>query len=360
MKAVAVFPEKREVGIIDHPEPRIVEPDQVRIRMLEVGVCGTDQEIISFVLGTAPPGSDYLVLGHESLGVVEETGPAVSRVKPGDLVVSAVRHPCPHASCEACRAGHQDFCLTGDYQERGIKELHGFMTDFVIDQERYLHVIPPGLRDVGVLIEPLTIAEKLFLQLGDIQRRLPWRGDRQRAVVLGAGPVGLLGAMGLIQAGFDTWVYSRAREPNPKAAIAGAIGAAYVSSQEVPLDEFAARVGNIDLVYEAMGAPQIAFDMLKRLGSNGVFVFTGVPRIDSAVSFDTAPVVLNLVVKNQVVMGTVNAGPAAFDAAVRDLESFLDRWPEAVRSLITGRYPIEEFRDPVFGQSGGIKNVIVL
>lgn len=360
MKAVAVFPGTREVGVIDHPEPRLSAPDQVKIRMLEVGVCGTDQEIVSFLLGSPPAGSDYLILGHESLGVVEEIGPAVSRVKPGDLVVSVVRHPCPHASCDACRSGNQDFCLTGDYRERGIKDLHGFMTSLVIDEERYLHPIPLHLRGVGVLIEPLTIAEKVFLQLGDIQRRLPWRSDRQRAVVLGAGPVGLLGAMGLVQAGFETWVYSRATEPNPKAAIAQAIGATYVSSQEVSLEQFAARVGNIDLVYEAMGAPQLAFDTLKLLGFNGVFVFTGVPRGDGSVSFDTAPVVLNLVVKNQIVMGTVNAGPEAFDAAVRDLESFLERWPEAVRSLITGRYPIEQFRDPVFGKSGGIKNVIVL
>ncbi|HZT30455.1 MAG TPA: glucose 1-dehydrogenase [Bryobacteraceae bacterium] len=360
MKAVAVFPGRREVAAIDQPEPRVCAEGEVRLRMLEVGVCGTDKEIVSFHLGTPPPGCDYLILGHESLSAVEETGPGVSRIRPGDLVVSAVRHPCAHASCDACRSGNQDFCKTGDYRERGIKELHGFMTGTVIDQERHLHVIPPELREVAVLVEPLTIAEKVFLQLAEIQGRLPWRHERPRAVVLGAGPVGLLGAMGLVQAGFETWVYSRARVPNPKAAIAVAIGAEYVSSEDQTFARFAARVGNIDLVYEAMGAPQLAFDALKWLGFNGVFVFTGVPRADASVSFDTAPVVLNLVVKNQIVMGTVNAGSGAFDAAIRDLGAFLERWPAAVRSLITGRYPIDRFHEAIFGPPGGIKNVIVL
>ena len=360
MRAVAVFPRQREVAVIDHPEPQVRAPEDVKVRMLEVGVCGTDKEITAFVHGTTPPGCDYLVLGHESLGQVEEVGPAAARVKPGDLVVGVVRHPCPHASCGACRSGHQDFCITGDYRERGIKDLHGFMTDFVIDREPYLHVIPAELREVAVLVEPLTIAEKVFLQLGEIQRRLRWRQDGQRAVVLGAGPVGLLGAMGLVEAGFETWVYSRAPEPNAKAAIARAIGATYVCSEEEPVDQFARRLGNVDLIYEAMGAPQAAFDALRLLGSNGVYAFTGVPRGEDATCLDTAETVLNLVIKNQIVMGTVNAGPQAFEAAVRDLGVFLERWPEALKALITGRYPIEEFRDPVFGRAGGIKNVIVL
>src|ERR1051326_3055849 len=128
MKAIAVFPGKREIRLIDHPEPRISTPTDVKLRILEVGVCGTDKEICAFEYGTPPDGSDYLVIGHESLGEVVEVGNAVSRVKIGDLVVPMVRRPCPHETCLACHSGRQDFCYTGDFTERGIKMQNGFMT----------------------------------------------------------------------------------------------------------------------------------------------------------------------------------------------------------------------------------------
>src|SRR5438876_8991822 len=138
MKAIAVFPSRREVKLIEQEPPTPRAPTDVKLRMLDVGVCGTDREICAFQYGTPPAGSDHLVIGHESLGEVVEVGPAVSRVKPGDLVIATVRRPCPHDSCAACRAGRPDFCLTGDYHEHGIKDMHGFMTELVVDAERYL------------------------------------------------------------------------------------------------------------------------------------------------------------------------------------------------------------------------------
>src|SRR3989442_958956 len=160
MKAIAVFPGKREIRLVDHPEPKISKPSDVKLRILEVGICGTDKEICAFEYGTPPDGSDYLVIGHESLGEVVEVGSRVSRVKIGDLVVPMVRRPCPHDTCLACRSGRQDFCYTGDFTERGIKMQHGFMTEFIVDDEHYMNVVPRELRDVAVLVEPLTIAEK--------------------------------------------------------------------------------------------------------------------------------------------------------------------------------------------------------
>ncbi|HXK29540.1 MAG TPA: alcohol dehydrogenase catalytic domain-containing protein, partial [Candidatus Binatia bacterium] len=132
MKAVAVTPGKKSVGIIDQPEPRISSPTDVKLRMIEAGVCGTDKEICAFEYGTPPNGSDQLVIGHESLGEVVEVGSTVTRVKVGDFVVPMVRRPCPHDSCIACRSSRQDFCFTGDFTERGIKEQHGFMAQFVV------------------------------------------------------------------------------------------------------------------------------------------------------------------------------------------------------------------------------------
>ncbi len=168
MKAIAVVPQQKRVELREVEPPRIASPTDVKLRILDVGVCGTDREIASFHYGTPPPGSDHLVIGHESLGQVIEVGARVSRLRPGDLVVPMVRRPCPHADCVACRAGRQDFCYTADFTERGIKERHGFMTEEVVDDERYMHVVPRALRDVGVLVEPLTIAEKALIQVREV------------------------------------------------------------------------------------------------------------------------------------------------------------------------------------------------
>jgi threonine dehydrogenase-like Zn-dependent dehydrogenase len=248
--------------------------------------------------------------------------------------------------------------MTGKYSEHGIKDLDGFMTEFVVEDRAHLHPVPRELRDFAVLVEPLTIAEKALIEIRQIQQRLPWGGAKHRAVVLGAGPVGLLGAMVLVNEGFETVVYSRGAKPNAKADVAEAVGARYISSEQVSIEQMAEEVGNIDLIYEAAGAPQFAFEVLKHLGSNGIYVFTGVPRGEQPVVFDTERIMHNMVLKNQVVLGVVNAGPQAFDNAVRDVGVFAARWPQAVRAMITGRYPMEAFRDPVTGRAGGIKNVI--
>src|SRR5688572_24363267 len=129
MKAIAVFPAEHEVRLLDVEPPRLTRPTEVKLRMLDVGVCGTDREICAFEYGQPPAGSDRLIIGHESLGIVIEAGPGVTRVRVGDLVVPMVRRPCVHETCIACRSGRQDFCYTGDFTERGIKGRHGFMTE---------------------------------------------------------------------------------------------------------------------------------------------------------------------------------------------------------------------------------------
>lgn len=369
MRAVAVFPAKRDVKLIVSNPPRLEHSTEVKLRMLEIGICGTDREICAFQYGTPPPGSDHLIIGHESLGEVVEIGSSVSRVKVGDLAVLRVRRPCPHAICVACRAGRQDFCYTGDFTERGIKGAHGFLTEFVVDDERYMNPVPGALRDVAVLVEPLAIGEKALLQLWQVQQRLPWvcpvapgkpRAVCHKAVVLGAGPVGLLGAMALAANRFETWIYSRELPTGPQAVFARAIGATYVSSQSETPQQLADRIGNIDLIYEATGAAQISFQMMEALGTNGVFVFTGIPGRKSPIEIDADLIMRNLVLKNQIVYGTVNAGPQAFEAAIKDLGTFMRRWPDAVRSLITDRYPIEEARELLLGPPSGMKNVVTV
>jgi glucose 1-dehydrogenase len=368
MKAVAVFPRSREIKVIEEKEPEISQPDQVMLRMLDVGICGTDWEICTFEYGTPPPGDDYLVIGHEALAEVVATGSAVQRFRAGDLVVPSVRRPCPHPGCLACRSGHQDYCYTGDFTERGIKEAHGYMTEYVVEQERYLDLVPPDLREFGVLTEPLTIAEKALAQVTWMMRqRPPWldpqtpgedRGRGLSALVLGVGPVGLLGALALATADFTTYVYSRELPPNPRIDLAAAIGATYVSSQTTPFADLAKRVGNIDLVYEAVGHSHFALEALSWLGTNGVFVLTGVPGLQAFVEADPASLMRDMVLKNQVLLGTVNAGPDDFASALRNLERFLRRWPETVQTLIGGRYPPEHAAELILSRPKGIKTVI--
>jgi threonine dehydrogenase-like Zn-dependent dehydrogenase len=363
MKAAAVNPHTRSTSLVDIEEPKITTPNGVKLRILRVGVCGTDREICAFEYGNPPAGSDFLVLGHETIGEVMEVGPAVSSLKPGDLAVPMVRRPCNHPECVACRAGRQDFCYTGDFTERGIKERHGFMTELIVDEEVYMNRMPAELREIGVLTEPLTIAEKAMEQILAVQERLPWGcpgdaiGYKHKAVVLGAGPVGLLGAMALKNAGFDVVVYSKDPAPNVPAGIVAKIGARYISSMETPIEKLGAETGNIDVVYEAVGASQFAFDVLKVLGTNGLFVLTGVPGIHDPVKVDTDTIMRNMVLKNQALIGSVNAGKQAFESAIKDLGDFNRKWPDAVRALITARFPLDRFEDPIHSHDG-IKNVI--
>jgi glucose 1-dehydrogenase len=360
VKAAAVFPGTRRLGIVnDVPEPQLNSAAGVKLRILQVGVCATDREIASFVFGTPPAGFNYLVLGHEGFAEVIETGPEVRGLEPGDLVVPTVRRPCDDPSCTACQNGRPDFCITGLYHEHGIMHMHGFMTEFVVDEACYMRQVPPSIRDAAVLVEPLTIAEKAFIQAEQIQMRLPWNKQPEvhQAVVLGAGPVGLLGAMALRLRGCQVTVYSREREPNPRADITRAIGARYVSSQDNTPEQMASAIGNIDLVYEATGSATLAFEMMNVLGRNGVLILTGVPGAHGPHAIDIGALITNMTLKNQCLLATVNAGNDAFDRAISDLSECCSRWPGAVRSLITGRFTLDQFESPILN-GAGIKNII--
>lgn len=368
MKSVGVVPKQKELRLIDHPEPSITASNELKIRTLEVGICGTDREICTFAYGQGPAGCDYLVLGHECLGEVIEAGPSVKQFKKGDLVVPSVRRPCTDPNCIPCREGRQDFCSTWKFTERGINQRHGYMTELFVEEETYLTPVPESLRDIAVMAEPLTVAEKGLAQAWQVQKRVPgWehhnrdgkgRGHGKTAVVLGAGPIGLLGAMKLLVEGFKVFVYSRSPKPNFKADLAESIGAQYISAVKMGADDFAQMVGNIDLVYEAVGEGSVSFDVMRVLGINGVFIFTGIPAHKPAIPIFADSTMRNITLKNQAIVGTVNASPQAFIDAIRDLGEFKQRWPAAVKALITGRHTIDAHRELLVGKAQGIKNVI--
>jgi threonine dehydrogenase-like Zn-dependent dehydrogenase len=358
MKAIAIRFPTRDLRVIDVPEPPLRSPTEVRVRTLEVGVCGTDKDILAGRHGAAPKGEDHLILGHECLGEVVEVGAHVQGLKRGDLVVPRVRRPCPHAHCPACRHGYPDFCVTGDYTERGIQGAHGFCAELFVEDAAYLHRADDGLRAVAVLTEPLTIAEKGLREVARIQARLPWKQQGGKAVVLGAGPVGQLGAMVLMRAGYATTVYSRSPKPNEMAAAAEAVGAPYLSSKEVPVEGLKERAGPVDVIYEATGTSQAAFDTLRALGPNGVLILTGMPGREEPLKLEGEKVLQQLVLWNQVLLGTVNAADVDFAEALADLGRFRARWPGGLERLITARHPPEAFSQVANGKLGGIKHVI--
>jgi threonine dehydrogenase-like Zn-dependent dehydrogenase len=357
MRAVAFFPKAREIRVIERPHPPAVTGTQVLLRILEVGICGTDREIVGLVHGAPPEGSDHLILGHEALGEVVETGPAVSLVAKGDLVVPTVRRPCSHATCRPCRADRADFCVTGDFVERGIKGAHGFLQEWVVEDEANLIVAPRKLADVAILTEPLTVAAKARAQAAAIQSRLPWSRARVRALALGAGPVGLLAALTAAVDQYVTFVYSLEPKTDMRADITRSFGATYISGKDVPLDQLGAYLGGVDLVFEAAGSSAVAFAVLKALGPNGVFVLTGVPGKGEPKSTDTDTIMRNIVLKNQVVFGTVNADRSNYVEALHILEQGMFLFPEALRRIISEKRPIED-APRIVAERGGIKQVV--
>jgi threonine dehydrogenase-like Zn-dependent dehydrogenase len=366
MRAVAVFPREREVRIVDHPEPQILTPTQVALRIREVGVCGTDREIAAGAHGAPPEEAPYLVIGHEALGEVIDVGTSVNRFRRGDLVVPTVRRPCRDLRCRACAMGRPDFCVTGEFAQRGIRGAHGYLAERVVDEQRYMVPVPAELRDVAVLAQPLSVAEAALRLLEDVQRRLPWSEDLEGsaarpagrvAVVIGAGPVGALAALALRVRGHETVIYSR--EPRgKKSALVESFGVGWSSRRDEEPEELARRIGPIDVMLDAAGASPLAFEALPSLGPNGVFIFTGIPGRKAPVPREIGNVMPGIVLRNQAVLGVTNPSADAYRAAVQDLALFARRWPTLLPQLVTSRRPVADARDVLQGSARGLKEVL--
>jgi threonine dehydrogenase-like Zn-dependent dehydrogenase len=284
----------------------------------------------------------------------------VRTLRVGDLVAFTVRRPCEDTNCVACRARRQDFCVTGKFRERGIKEADGFLSELVVENERYLVRVPRSLADVGVLVEPLTVAAKAAVDLEAVLRRYPWEPTGLRALVLGAGPIGLLGAMMLVARNdVETFVYSLEPADSDRAKLVRSFGAEYASARDLDLVDLSSRLGSFDIIFEAVGTAKVAFSALDALAANGVFILSGVPGATRRIEIDLDAIMRNLVLKNQVVFGTVNASRAAFEASVRQLEQFMTLFPDAVRSLITERAPLDK-APSLLKHPAGIKQVVAL
>ena len=355
MRAVVVTPRKAGSGRlaeVPDPQPR---DGQVLVQVHQVGLDGTDAEILQGRYGEAPPGDDYLIIGHESLGRVAEVPSGVEGLSPGDWVVAIVRRPDP-APCRNCAAGEWDMCLNGRYTERGIKGQHGFLAEFYAESPDFLVQVPAEISQVAVLLEPLTIVEKAVEQVKRIQSRMVWRPER--ALVLGAGPVGLLAAMLLKLEGVDVYLYDAA-EPGLKRDLAQAFGATYLWSTEHRLGhELAAEIGPVDIVVEATGFSPLAFDAMDMAAPNGIVCLTGVSGGSRTLEISADHLNLEMVLSNKVVFGTVNANRRHFDSGVRHLQEIEVRWPGLLSRMITHRLPIAEFADAFERSPGQVKSVV--
>ena len=332
--------------------------------MIRVGICGTDREEVSGGRAQAPDGQNELVIGHEMFGQVVSVGSSVTRVNMGDFAVFTVRRGC--GQCPSCLMGRADMCQTGKYRERGIRGLDGYQTEFVVDKEQYVVRVPAELEAVGVLMEPLSIVEKAIDEAIRLQIvRCPeaaitpdWTVGR-RCLVAGLGPVGLLACMVLRLRGADVYGLDVVDSTSARPKWLDGIGGHYVDGRQVPADQVEKKISPMDLILDASGIASLEFNLLDALARNGVYVLTGIPGGDHPLQIDGPELVRQLVLDNQVMVGSVNAARGHFQMAVDDLSQARLRWGAHVAALITNHYPSSQFAELVANHPpDAIKEVI--
>jgi threonine dehydrogenase-like Zn-dependent dehydrogenase len=301
----------------------------VLVEAIAVGVCGTDAEIVAGAYGWAPPGKARLVLGHESLGRVLDPGPG-GGLRKGDLIVGIVRRPDP-VPCPNCAVGEWDMCRNGQYTERGIKQIDGFMSERWRIEPEYAMKVDPGLGLLGVLLEPTTVVAKAWEQVTSIGQRALW--EPRTVLVTGAGPIGLLAALVGKQHGLEIHVLDMATS-GPKPALVRALGATYHTG----------RVAGIgfepDVIVECTGVGQVIIDAIRAVSAGGVVCLTGVGSGGRTVGLPTADVASAVVLRNNVVVGSVNANKRHWYKAAGALARADRSW---LRQLLTRTEPPEAF-----------------
>lgn len=359
MKAVAVFPGKPDsIHLASLPMPSLDEIANGRgvlVKVLKVGVDGTDREINAADYGAPPPGYDFLVIGHEGFGQVLAVGPNVTEVAPGDYVVATVRRP---GTSIYDLIGTNDMTTDDTYFERGINLRHGFLAEYYVDDPEYIVKIPQGLKEVAVLLEPTTVVEKGIAQAYEIQRRLRVWHPR-KAAVMGAGTIGLLATLALRLRGLEVTTFGLTRKPYRNSDLIEAIGARYESTADVPLMEGARKYGPFDIIFEATGYSPVVFDSMQALGKNGVLVLSSVTGGNRKVEVPADKINLEFVLGNKVMVGTVNANREYFEIGVRDMAQAEAEYPGWLGQLLTnpvkGLENYKELLNQLIEAKGAIK-----
>ncbi|MFN9719511.1 MAG: glucose 1-dehydrogenase [Planctomycetota bacterium] len=335
MKAVAVRPgTPNSVHLAELARPSVNDISNHRgvlVKVLKVGVDATDREINEALYGNAPPGYDFLVIGHECFGIVEEVGSAVKKVKPGDYVTCTVRRP---GGSIYDQIGRSDITSEEQYYERGINLRHGYLTEYFVDDEEFIVRMPVGLKHLHVLAEPMSCAAKAVEQAFLAQRRLQvW--EPKRAWVTGAGQIGLLSTLVLRLRGIEVFTLARGRKPSLKAEIAEGFGAHYISTSDHTLSELAQKYGKPDLIIEATGSSSIAFEAMQVLGHNGCMVWTSITGGQRKVEVPGDQINLSWVLGNKLLVGSVNANFRHFESGIADLALGEVTWPGVIQKILT-------------------------
>jgi threonine dehydrogenase-like Zn-dependent dehydrogenase len=351
MKAVAVLPGRKnsvhereipEPKLTDQPHPHVClvpEGRGVRVKALQVGVDATDREINEALYGNAPPGGDFLVIGHESFGQIVEVGEKVHELKPGDYVSCTVRRP---GGSIFDVIGRNDITSEETYYERGINLAHGYMTEYFVDDAEYMVKVPVNLRHLGVLSEPASVCAKAIDQAYLAQQRLQvW--EPKRAFVLGAGQIGLLATMMLKLRGLE--VYTLATRPGPhlKSSIVEAYGATYVGTKQTSMLDLAKEVGKPDLIFEATGNAQVCFQSMEVLAHNGALIWTSITGGQHDVTVDGAKINLEWVLGNKLLVGSVNGNRRHFELGIQALSLGEHTYPGVTGKILTN--PIDGLDD---------------
>lgn len=354
MKAIALKQKTHALEFVELREPQIERDDEVKLKVLETGICGTDRALIEEREAQPPQGENLLILGHEMLGEVVAVGKKVTSLKPGDLAVATVRRGC--SRCTACLSDNADMCTTGAYTERGIKGRHGFFTECVVDVEKNIIPVPQHLRKIGVLCEPLSAVTKgieeilacQYARLSDWQT--PEDFSQKQALVVGLGSIGLLACLDLKLRGFKVYGQDVVEPDSAKVEILEAIQGRYIDGRKIEPRDFPKLFGSMDLIVEAAGIAELHFLLLDALGPSGGCVMLGVPDHKKHFSIEGGRLMRDLVFKNQIILGSVNAGLRHWKIAVRNLQNIEAQWPGLLSKLITLNLPYTQFPEAVFNR----------
>ena len=345
MKALTVQPGQAGSARLDDVDEPPESDGSVLVETLAIGVCGTDAEIVSGAYGWAPPGRDRLVLGHESLGRVLEA-PAGAGVAKGDLVVGIVRRPDP-VPCPACAVDQWDFCRNGQYTERGIKSLDGYCSERYRIEPKYVVKVDASLGSLGVLLEPASVVAKAWDQVDAIgSRQGGWHP--RRALVTGAGPIGLLAALIGVERGLDVHVLDQVTA-GVKPDLVAALGATYHHGQVKAAGQGA------DVIIECTGVGQLVFEVMQDAAPGGVVCLTGVSSGGRELGVDAGALNRTMVLENEAVVGSVNANRRHYELGAEALAAADRGWLER---LVTRRVPLDSWAGALQRQPDDVKVVI--
>lgn len=301
------------------------------MKVLQVGLCSTDKDLYLGEYGNPPYSGDYLVIGHESLGRVVEIGEHVDEFACGDLVVATVRRP---GGSIYDRIGAYDMTTDDVFYERGISFAHGFLTEYYAESADHLVGVPHALRDVALLLEPMSVVQKGIQQVYEIQRRLKvWKACS--AAVVGVGTIGLLTTSALRLRNIDTICLDVLPKLNLKATLVEEIGARYVDTSSTTLDEASRAFGPFDLILEASGDSTMVYKSASALAKNGVLAVFSIPNGHARTEIGSDRLTLEFVLGNKATFGTVNANRGHFKSGIADFAHSEVRWAGWLSRLLT-------------------------